>query len=282
MNRFLEDHVCLVTGGTQGIGWATAQALADHGAWVYACGRSMGNLERAKEALKSNPWRDAIILSQCDVSDRGAFERWIHGVYEERGRVDVLVNNAAFVRWEDVAMMSVEDASYTMRVCYDGMVVGVKTILPLMLAARRGHIVNVGSMTAHIFVPGSSAAYAAAKAALDAYTLMLHIELEHTPVSATLVRLGTVAGTDFFKEHVRPDRLSPLSRFIPALTPPQVATAIVKAIRRKQKIITLPGSMHALGIIYTLFPRCSRWLAGKGEGERPDYGDVEWEYGRDR
>jgi NADP-dependent 3-hydroxy acid dehydrogenase YdfG len=281
VDNFLENQVCLVTGGTQGIGWAIAQAMADRGARVFACGRSQASLARATEELQSLPWRDVIRLYQCDVTDRPALEEWIHAIHRDNGRIDVLVNNAAYVQWEDIADMSIDEAMRTMRVSYDGMVVGIKTVLPFMLAAERGHFINIGSMTARIFVPGSSAAYAAAKAAVDAYTLMLQIELENTPINATLVRLATVAGTDFFKEHVPPTRMSPLARHVPALTPPRVANAVVKAIRKKQQILTLPRYMHWLGLIYTIAPGFSRWLAKVGGGRHPDYGRVEWKYKRD-
>lgn len=103
------------------------------------------------------------------------------------------------MQWDDVLNMSIDQAQHTMRVGYDGMVTGIRTALPWMMAAGQGHIVTVGSITARILVRGSSAAYTATKAAIDAYTITLQIELAHTPVSATLVRLGTVAGTDFFK-----------------------------------------------------------------------------------
>lgn len=278
MKPFLKDHVCLVTGGTQGIGWAIVQAMADHGAEVYACGRSRENLAKAREAAQTLPWRNQIILAQCDVTNRTALEAWISSIYQEKGRVDVLVNNAAYVRWVDITTMPVAEAERTMRVAYDGMVYGIKVVLPLMQQASRGHIVNMGSIAGRIFVGGASAAYAAAKAAVDAYTQILQIELHNSPVNATLLRLGTVAGTDFFKKHVSTSRMPPLTRFMPALTPPQVATAVLRAIDKKQKIVTLPRYLAILSLIYTLAPGFSRWLAGLGGHQHPDYGQVKWQY----
>jgi NAD(P)-dependent dehydrogenase (short-subunit alcohol dehydrogenase family) len=278
MFDFLADQVCLVTGGTQGIGWAVVQALPDHGAQVYACGLSQESLKRAESERRALPWVDAIRLARCDVTDRTAVESWIGGIYQETGRIDILVNNAAFVRWADVVAMPVEEAEQTMRVGYDGMVYMVKAVLPLMLSAGRGHIVNVGSIAGRVFVGGASAAYAATKAAIDAYSRILQIELDSSPVNVTLLRLGTVAGTDFFKKHVSPSRMPPLTRFMPALKPPQVATAVVQAIHKKHTIITLPRYLAFLSLIYTIAPRFSRWLAGIGSNDHPDYGQVEWKY----
>lgn len=272
----LPHHICLVTGGTQGIGWAVVQALAAQGAQVYACGLSQSSLARVQAELQTLPWRDSIFLQQCDVTDRTALEGWIEQIYEKNGRIDILINNAAFVRWEDVAAMSVEDAQRSMRVGYEAMVITTKKVLPYMQTAGRGHIVNMGSITARILVAGSSAAYAATKAAIDVYTQTLNMELARSPITATLVRLGTTAGTDFFKKHVKPGRMPRLSQYLPPLTPPQVAQAIIQAIHRKQQIITLPRYLAPLTAIYTLFPRFSRWLANLGGTNQPDYGKVQW------
>lgn len=276
MTQSMQDKVCVVTGGTQGIGWATVQALAAQGAAVYACGYSASSLERAEAECQTLSWGDRIHLSRCDVTDQVAYEAWLDEVYGENGRFDILINNAAYVQWDDVIDMSTEQALHTMRVGYDGMVIGIRKVLPWMLAANQGHIVNVGSIASRIIVHGSSAAYSATKAAIDAYTLTLHIELANTPIFATLVRLGTVGGTDFFKQHVHPARTPKLNKYLPALTPPQVANAIVKAIAKNQAILTLPWYLGPLSLVYQIMPGFSRWLANQGWGEHPDYGQKKW------
>ncbi|MBP6472406.1 MAG: SDR family oxidoreductase [Chloroflexi bacterium] len=278
MESLLSGQTAVITGGTQGIGWALTQALAAHGAQVYACGYSADNLERAENERQTLPWREQISLARCDVTDREQYVGWLEEVHGGNGRLDILIHNAAYVQWDDVLNMSIDQAQHTMRVGYDGMVTGIRTALPWMMAAGQGHIVTVGSITARILVRGSSAAYTATKAAIDAYTITLQIELAHTPVSATLVRLGTVAGTDFFKKHVQPGRTPKLNKYLPALTPPQVATAVLRAMQKKQPILTLPRYLGPLSVIYQIAPRFSRWLSDQGWGEHPDYGRVDWTY----
>lgn len=277
MNQPFQNQVAVVTGGTQGIGWALVQALAAQGATVYGCGFSAGSLAQAEASRAALPTADRIHLAQRDVTDQAAITDWIEQIVAENGRLDLLINNAAFVRWQDVLAMSVADAQRTMRVAYDGMVFATRAALPPMLAANRGHIVNVGSVAGLAFVGGASAAYAAAKAALDAYTQILQVELAETAVHATIVRLGTVGGTDFFKKHVSNERMPPFTRFLPPLTPPRVATAVLRAVQRRQMILTLPRYYALLVATYQLFPRFARWLAGKGGPNRVNYGDVDWE-----
>lgn len=272
------DKICVVTGGTQGVGWAITQALASRGATVYAFGYSAGSLERAEAERQTLPWGNRIHLSRCDVTDRVAYEAWLDEVMGENGRLDILINNAAYVQWDDVVDMSTDQALRSMHVGYDGMVTGITKVLPWMAAANQGHIVNIGSITARIIVRGSSAAYTATKAAIDAYTVTLQMELAATPVNATLVRLGTVGGTDFFKQHVDPARTPKLNKYLPALTPPTVANAILKAIDKKQAILTLPHYLAPLSIIYQIAPGFSRWLADQGWGKHPNYGEKSWQY----
>lgn len=247
------------------------QALAAEGATVYACGFSQGSLDQAAAARAKLPTASQIHLSRCDVTDRAAYEAWLGEVWVGNGRIDLLIHNAAFVRWADVTEMSVEEAQRTMRVGYDGMVIGTNFVLPKMQAAGRGHIVNIGSVAGRAFVGGTSAAYAATKAAIDAYTQILHAELVNSPVNATIVRLGTVAGTDFFRKHVSNERMPPFTQFLPALTPERVATAVLSVVVKKQQILTLPRYLELLTFVYTLSPRFARWLAQMGGPNRKDY-----------
>jgi NAD(P)-dependent dehydrogenase (short-subunit alcohol dehydrogenase family) len=278
MENFLINQVCLVTGGAQGIGWAIAQALADHGAQVHVCDISEESMARAKEELATRPWAERITLSRCDVTQRAEVEEWIKQVHWQTGRIDVLVNNAAFVKWDDVTEMTVEQTIRTMEVGYNGMVYTTKAVLPLMQAAGHGHIVNIGSSAGRIFVAGPSAAYAATKAAIDGYTQTLQMELKDSPVNVTLVRLTAVAGTDFFRKHVPSSRLPRMGDFFSYLTPPQVAAGVVKAIRDRRAVLNMPRYLSLLGLVFALAPGFLRWLTSVGGGGRRDYGQVEWCY----
>jgi NAD(P)-dependent dehydrogenase (short-subunit alcohol dehydrogenase family) len=279
MNRtFLKGKVCLVTGGAQGIGWAIAQVLADHGGEVHACDVSEDNLRRATRELAALPWSQRLRLTPCDVASRSALQTWIADVHRETGRIDVLVSNAAFVRWTNVDEMTIEEAERTIQVGYHAMLYGVKAVLPLMRAAGQGCIVNMGSAAGRIFVGGSSASYAAAKAAVDAFTQVLQIELQGTPIQAILVRPATVAGTDFFRKHVPFARLPRLADFLPCLTPPEVAAAVVRAIQKRRPTVDLPRYLSLLYLGHALVPGVLRWLFRLGGSGRRRYGEVQWQY----
>ncbi|GGU14376.1 SDR family NAD(P)-dependent oxidoreductase [Streptomyces lateritius] len=266
-----KGSVCLVTGGEQGIGLAITRALTRQGAHVHVAGISPQHLESAAADLEAEGLGDRVAFHQVDVSDRAAYEQCIADVHEAGGRLDILVNNAAFTQWRDVADMSVEDMQKTMRTGYDAMVVGVKAVLPLMRAAGGGTIVNMGSSAGVVFVKGPSASYAAAKAAINAYTQVLSAELAGSPVNAMLVRPGTVGGTEFFGRHVPSQRMPRLADFLPVSTPEQVADAIIDGILNKRAIVDFPGYLPALYRAYALAPGAVRKLAALGGPARRDF-----------
>lgn len=275
---FVRGKVALVTGGAQGLGWAVALALADNGARVHVCDIARDRLEESLRELAAYRFGDRIFLEYCDVSRPDDFRALISAIRAKEGRLDILVNNAAFIRWQDVSGMTEDDALLTMRVAYDSMVVGTKAVLPQMIAQEEGAIVNIGSSAGRIFVGGASAAYTAAKAAIDGYTQILQAEMRNQPVAVILVRPTAIAGTDFFRRNVAFSRMPRMGDFIPYSTPPQVASAIMNGLRKGKRIVNVPGYLPLFYIAFEVVPGLIRWIASLGGQGRRDYGKVKWRY----
>ena len=267
----LAHAICAVTGGAQGIGWATARAFAARGCRVYIADISEHHLREARALADASPWPDRFHFARCDVADQAQVVAWLAQIYDDAQRIDVLVNNAAFVRWQDVLDMSVADVGRTMQVGFNAIVYTTTAVLPHMLAAGHGAIVNMGSAAGRIFVGGSSAAYAAVKAAVDAYTQTLQVELRRSNIHVMLVRPGTVAGTDFFRTHVPSSRMPRLADFVPPLAADDVAAAIVRGLERRTPIVDVPGTLRWFYHLFHVAPSFTRRLVQAGGSARRDF-----------
>lgn len=264
--------MCLITGGGQGIGWALASRLARAGAEVFVADNSARHLAGARTKAASAPGGSRIRLTDVDVSDQAAVRSWTGAILRDKGRIDLLVNNAAYTRWDTLDRTRTLDDLLTMRTAFDAAVFTVKAVLPSMRAANSGHIVNIGSCVSRLPSPGPSASYVAAKAAVEAFTRILRLELDGTAVQVTLVRPGPVAGTDFFAHQVPSARMPRLADFVPPLNPEQVAAAITRALAKPVPTLDIPRWLPALYALHTLLPpRLLLRLARLGGAAHRDY-----------
>lgn len=184
---------CLVTGGSSGIGRATAIELAARGARVLVAGRDAARVRETAEACGG---RGVV----ADLSSLAGIER----VAAEAHGVDVLVNNAGIGWAGSFAEMTAAEADRLVLVNVRAPALLARALVPGMLARGRGHVVNVASVAGHVPV-GGEALYAATKAALVSLTGGLRQELAGSPVRVTLVSPGPV-DTPLFENRGLPYR----------------------------------------------------------------------------
>jgi short-subunit dehydrogenase len=214
----------------------------------------------------------------CDVSDKEAVEAWVKDVHGQNGRIDILVNNAVYVRWELAQDLSLDDVEKMMQVGYLGMIHVIQAVLPLMHQAGRGHLVSMGSSAGRLFITPTMGGYCAMKAAVEGYVQILQMELADSPIHVMLVRPAAVAGTNFFREQVSSSKMPRLGDIVPYITPPHVAKAVIRGLRRRKAIVNVPGYLGGLFTLFALAPRFVRWLMGLGGNARLDYGEASWQY----
>lgn len=167
--------VYLVTGAASGIGAATASRLTACGAQVVAADRE--------------PVAAAAALSLCfDVADEAGWQAAVAEVTDRFGRIDGLVNCAGVIRMGPVTGMAIEDFRLVMRVNVEGTFLAMKHVLPIMLAAGRGSIVNISS-TAGIAGAAGAGAYCASKGAVRMLTKSAALEALAHP---SAVRVNSV------------------------------------------------------------------------------------------
>ena len=187
----LDNQVCIVTGGGSGIGRATALAMAGEGAKVVLFGRTESKVAAvAREVTEQDGTARAYGL---DVADHDAVFRAVNDALGVFGRIDVLVNGAGHSSPRRKLLTTTPD---DIRSVIDSNLVGTiyctQAVMPAMLEARSGTIVNISSMAG--INPGllGGMTYSAVKAAVINFTGFLNEELKNTGVRASVVIPGEV------------------------------------------------------------------------------------------
>ncbi len=166
----LKGKVAIVTGGANGIGQAISELFAEEGAWVLVGDIEEGPGSRTVEGIRAKG--GAAEFCRCDVSQRAEVERAVAQAAGHNGRIDILVNNAAYLAADFHGALDSTDDEW--KKCIDVALMGThyftKQTLPHMIEQKGGSIVNVVSIQAMEGMM-TSVAYTATKAALLGYTM---------------------------------------------------------------------------------------------------------------
>jgi short-subunit dehydrogenase len=185
----VRDAVVVVTGASSGLGRRFALDLAYRGAVVIGIARRQELLEPVAEEMRSHSPRSETIRG--DVSDTDAFAALLGVIERDRGRIDVLINNAGIGEPPDDPDHPLASYRSVMETNFFAAVAGTLAVLPGMLARGHGVVVNVSSDTGRAPGPGEPA-YAASKAALSAFTESLSFSTDGRGVSLHVLYPGWV------------------------------------------------------------------------------------------
>lgn len=185
MDLELEDKVAVVTGASKGIGLAVTRALTGEGAHVVAGARRTGSLDGL----------DRVTAVQVDLAESGGPAQLVNAAVEQHGRVDVLVNNVGAVklRLEGFLAVSDDDFEWSMQLNFFTALRATRSVLPSMVEAGSGAVVNIASVNAFYQPDGAVIDYGAAKAAVVNLTKTLSQEFGPQGVRINAISPGQVA-----------------------------------------------------------------------------------------
>lgn len=228
----MKNKIALITGATSGIGWATAERLAEAGAQLILCGRRTEKLEALAKAVGGNPQ-----LLTFDVRDKEAVFQAVDSLPNALKSIDLLVNNAGNAHGLDpVQTASLEDWDAMIDGNVKGLMYVTKAVLPHMIAAKKGQIINLGSIAGKEVYPNGSV-YCSSKAAVDFFTRGLRIDLNPLGIRVGAIHPGLVE-TEFSEVRFKGDqtRAKNVYEGIEALTAEEVADAILYMAQVPEKV----------------------------------------------
>ena len=184
----LSGRGVLVTGGARGIGLATVEAFVARGARVAFCAQHQANVERALAHFDTAQ----VFGMAADVADAAAVRRFVEQAGRFLGGFDVLVNNAGILRHGPFQEARYEDIARMVEVNLTGLCFVTRAILPFMLRAGHGTIINVASGVG-LYAAGGLAVYSATKFGVVGFTQALDQEVAQAGVRVFAVCPGRVA-----------------------------------------------------------------------------------------
>lgn len=276
-----DDASVLITGGSRGLGLTLARHFAREGARLTLLARDGDELEEARQELVATG--GDVLTYECDVGDPEQAEAAVRFVHEQRGRIDVLVNNAGVIQVGPVEKMTIADFEEAFDVHTWGPLHLMRAVIPHMKAQGGGRIVNISSIGGLVAVP-HLLPYVASKFALTGLSDGMRSELAKENIRVTtvcpgLMRTGSHVNALFKGKHEQEFTWFALSAASPlsSTSVQRAARQIVEACRRgTARLIITPQArlLHTLnalapGLTATVLNTIARLLPGPdGEDDR--------------
>jgi len=251
MDNNFKDKTVIITGGSQGVGAATARKFADAGANLVLVARRKKGLENMAEELRP---KTRVEIVAMDVSDLDACTNLFKKAEFEFGSVHVLVNNAGFHERGPVENVAIDDLGKIIDVNLRAPIILSRLAIPYLRQSGGGAIINVGSLAGRTPVPGS-ATYAASKAGLRSFTMALAEELRGSPIRVAVVSPGPI-DTGFIMSNI--DIVTDLTFSQPISTAEEVADEIMKLCINDNRERSMPPISGFLTTMTYLFPGIGR------------------------
>ncbi|MYL63217.1 SDR family NAD(P)-dependent oxidoreductase [Bacillus hwajinpoensis] len=255
----LKNKVVLITGASSGIGRQLAIDLAKKGAKLILVARSEEKLMEVKGLIeRSGAYAPAVWT--IDVGDGERVEHVLPMLLEEMPPIDVLINNAGFGKFDAFVDADMKDIKAMFDVNVIGLMRFTSHVLPGMIDAGSGHVVNIASQAGKLATPKSSG-YSASKHAVLGFSNSLRMEMKEHNIQVTTVNPGPIK-TNFFETA---DSSGTYTKNVEKmmLSAEKVSREIISAIEKGTREVNLPGWMNAGAKLYHTAPGLVEKIAGK-------------------
>lgn len=250
--------VCLITGGSRGLGLVLARQICAKGGRVALLARDVDELGRAHNELRQGGGE--VVIVPCDLLDRAQTEEAVRQVIRHFGAIDVLINNAGVIEVGPLEHMKREDFERAMQLHFWAAFTLMWEVIPPMRQSGAGRIVNIASIGGKIAVP-HLAPYSASKFALVGLSDAMRAELSRdgihvTTVAPGMMRTGSHVHAKFKGNHGAEFAWFAISAAMPlvSIRAERAAAQILEACRRGRPELTLTVAARAAIIGNAIFP----------------------------
>ena len=244
-----KGRTALITGASRGIGTLIARHVAGHGGHIVLTGRSAADLQAVTAELAATG--ADVSFTPADLTQPGAAEALVLAIEDQRGGIDLLVNNAGGDPLREFHAMTIEQNLRTLQLNLIAPVALSHATLDGMLRQGRGHIVNISAMAGRVSFPYTEV-YAAAKDGLIGFTRVLRADYHARGVSASVLILGAIRGAGQGQRMLDESGMKDSRFMAPA---EDVAGAVIKAVNKdRPELVIQPGPGRLIRAVMDYFP----------------------------
>lgn len=248
----LDQQTIVITGGSSGIGLATARMAAERGAKLVLAARNEQSLAEVSQDLQAMGAQVEYVVA--DVSDREQIAEIAQAAIRRFGGFDTWINDAATATYGKLTETDVEDMRRTMEVNFWGVVYGsLEAVRHFRTREGGGKLINLGSVLSDLSVP-EQGVYIASKHAVKGFTNTLRLDLmtENAPVSVTLIKPSAIDTP--YKDHAKNYMDAPARVPPPVYAPEVVADAILYACVHDVRDLTVGFAGRGMALFQQLLP----------------------------
>lgn len=252
---------CVITGAASGIGRSLAMALAAHNANVHISDRNVGGVNAVAAEINALSGGQAF-ATELDVTDASAFAGYLSGIAQNRGHINLMINNAGIAIAGDARDLDIDHWRRVLEVNLMGVINGATAAYKLMARQGHGHIVNISSLSGLIPFP-TNIPYGTSKFAVVGFSAGLRTEGEALGVRVSAVCPGFIesniySASESINTQTKLDGDDIPFKKVPAA---EAAQKILRGIQKNQAMIVFPGYAKVFWWLYRLHPAL---LAGMG------------------
>jgi short-subunit dehydrogenase len=259
----LENRLCLVTGGSRGLGLEIARLLVKEKARVAICARDQKELRRAQSDLNelaATYGGNSVNIYTCDVTQADQVKQMLKQLRKKSGTIEVLINNAGVIQIAPAEVMDRTEYEEAMNLHFWAPYTLMEAVLPDMQKNRSGRIINIASLAGKLSVP-HMAPYTASKHALVGLSEALHAEMQQyniyiTTVCPGLMRTGSVPQMIHKGQHRKEHAFAAIAASQPltSMNAEDAAVSIVEAIKKGETSLVMPLQAKILTAMNGVFP----------------------------